>query len=304
MLDDVFEVDVELEAETDAGPVDDPVQMVSDAVPIAGVVERIDPGDLFSVCVLTVPDLGRFPIPPQFELDKQPVDLSCLESMSAAETKALISPALPDEQLQAILAAERTRDKTRNIVLKAVAAELEIRGDGFRQWVERMAANPLTCRIAALAYQCGESETVVFVPCDGGDSEEAAIRNLYESWRCWVNSTGREYLGAWDLIGVMRAITTRGVRCGVLTDGRGFGSYYGVRSPSLAWIGLAEQAGGLRVLADSLGVAPDYIPPIPSPLDVFREWRAAPGSVKLQDWVAGQLMVEREILDMSAALWV
>jgi hypothetical protein len=38
-------------------------------------------------------------------------------------------------------------------------------------------------------------------------------------------------------------------------------------------------------------------------MEVWRAYRLQPGDVRLSDWVAGQLMLEREMLMVTQGLW-
>lgn len=306
-------VECNSDADDDGGQpsLEDLFALDDEPAPDVVVIGLPGPEVWFSVAVLTVPDLSRYPIPAEFGgVEEVRVDLGNLAALSGSDTKALLQPSLPAEQLEQIYQEELNRDKPRGIVLKAIAAEQDRRGGGFESWVVAHAANPLTSQIAALAYSCGDAEPVVFGIVDGATdddpaavSEREALRQLFRAWRSFCAETGYSFLSAWDLPQVMRVVTARSVFHGMLQDGHCYSPHQPVSAASPAWLAAAEQAGGLRRVGEAVGMISAEIVEVPSPLQVFLEFRQRPGSVLLQDWASGRLSLEREILSIGQSLW-
>ena len=251
---------------------------------------ELDPcRDWFSVAVLTVPDLNRFPIPERFVADKVPVDLSDLAKSSMAETRALITATLPDEQLQEILIAERAREKPRQAVLKAVNAEIDDRGPGFEKWVSDLAGNVFQSRIVGIAWQ-GAGELHSEAP--QNDFEETLsltkLASVLEEFR--VNRPYSKFTGLH--IGVLRGILS--VRAAALGVNLNLPAFCCPIYDSLH--GVIAAAGGLRVVAEACGVARHEIAEVPTAMEVFTTFRRMPGDRQLADWAAGRLEMEREVL--------
>jgi hypothetical protein len=266
----------------------------------------------FSVCVLTVPDVDRFPLPARFAAAKQPIDLAGLADLSGGEVRKLILPSLPDEQLDQIEAAEKLREKPRQMVLTAVAAEKQDRGlpcdacghvsEQFAQWIARVSGNPLSCRIAAVAWLAGDGEIQMHAPVSL-EEELTALQRMLEDWVLFDQGFPNKHLSAWDLAETMRFITARNAGLGVLSQpGAKFPVAFCVADGS-AWRSFVAEVGGLEVAAYSLGVAVHEIPSVLTPLDVFRMWRESPGSTDLVDAAASRLMLEREMLQIVRTLW-
>jgi hypothetical protein len=263
----------------------------------------------FSVVVLTVPDVVRFPVPARFAAEKQPIDLAGLADLSGGEVRKLILPSLPDEQLDQIEAAEKSREKPRQMVLTAVQAEKMDRAlpcvtcghvsDQFSDWVTRTARNPLSCRIAAIAWQAGDGELVSFAPV-GLEEEAAALADLRVAW-AEMGSLLCRTLSSWDLNQTMAVVTARRNSLGIDCAHDDF--YPANLSHGGLWVERANAIGGLADAAAVLGVAEHEIPVVLSPVDVFRMWRLQPGSTSLLDAAASQLSLEREMLQIVRTLW-
>ena len=147
------------------------------------------------VTILTVPDVPRIAIPEEFTAAKQDVDLSGLTGMKAAEVKALVTPSLPDNQLRLLWEHENSLERPRGVSMKAIAAEIKSRGDGWLNWVLERYNAPLSCRVAAIAIGVGDAEPFVGVCRGANDSDEFDILEEY-----WSRSSGRElsgYLPSW-----------------------------------------------------------------------------------------------------------
>lgn len=317
-FDDLFEVDDDSVAVAAEESFDDVAGRVLEDVKqgIARLSGDFDPDEdrqvatWFNVTVLTVPDVDRFPIPACFGDAKQPVDLSKLAELPGGEIRKLIMPSLPDEQLAEIEAAEKSREKPRGMVLNAIAAEKHDRGvpcdacghahQGFEDWVAKTAANPLSCRIAAIAWQVGEAEVVALAPVSL-EEEAAALADLRVAWSAFSRGTGFDRLAAWDLDAVMPVVISRRLFLGTDCHHDDFLPCYQITGRE--WIGRVDAVGGLRVAAQSLGQAEHEIPYLPSPVDVFRVFRKSPGSVELSDWAAAKLTLERDLLQLVQVLW-
>lgn len=260
-----------------------------------------DPNEWFSVCVLTVPDVDRFPIPKTFSENKIPVDLSGLDELSWGDVRRLIQPSVSDDQLAEIETRERSREKPRAKVLEAITEEQSARGDGFRQWVISMGRNPLTCRISAIAYQVGTAGECVSMAIDSLDHERAALEEMAAAWHAFDNRSGFSHVAGWDLDFTLRVLSARRAGLGIHSERQDFRPCMPVSGRN--WADHVAQAGGLQVAAVSLGIASHEIPEIAGPMDVWRVWRNHPGLVELSDWCAGQLMLERELLTVTQRLW-
>ena len=266
-----------------------------------GKIDSFDPDQWFSVCVLTVPDVDRFPVPVVFSENKVAIDLSGLDELSWGDVRRLVTASVPDEQLDEIEAREKGREKPRAKVLEAVAAERVLRGDGFGEWVRSTGGNPLTCRIAAIAWQAGGAAEVVPVAPADLSQELVALRDCFAAWTAFCSDSGFDRLAGWDLDYTMRVICARRA---AMVEANGLSDF----RPCLPvsgrdWISLVAQSGGLSQGAASLGIAQCEIPEIASPMEVWRAYRLQPGDVRLSDWVAGQLMLEREMLMVTQGLW-
>jgi hypothetical protein len=283
---------------------DDMIAEEADADPcVPDVVVADDRVGWFSIVVLTVPDLERFPIPKQFAALRAPVDLSGLDELSGAEVRRLIMPSLPDEQLDEIEARERARVKPRGkFVLDAIEAERATRFDGFPHWVETTARNPLMCRIAALAYQCDGGELMSVAPATL-EEESAALEQLRAAVPDWYTSAcslNFRFAG-WDIDQSMRVLAGRFAFLCLDLPRMLRLSHLGVDGRD--WRATVDQAGGLRVAASALGIAHHEIPEIATQMDVWRVWLSQPGDVRLADWAAGQCQLERDLLQITDRLW-
>ncbi len=317
-FDDLFEVDDDSVAVAPEESFDEVAGRILNDIcdGIARNVGDFDPDDdrqvstWFNVTVLTVPDVDRFPVPACFGDSKQPVDLSKLSELPGGEIRKLIMPSLPDEQLAEIEAAEKSREKPRGMVLNAITAEKHDRGvpcdacghahQRFEDWVAKTAANPLSCRIAAIAWQVGEAEVVAHAPVSL-EEEAAALADLRVAWSTFARGSGFDRLAAWDLDAVMPVVISRRLFLGCSCSHDDFLPCY--RITGRDWIQRVDEVGGLRVAAQSLGQAEHEIPYLPSPVDVFRVFRKSPGSVELSDWAAAKLTLERDLLQLVQVLW-
>ena len=263
--------------------------------------DDLDPSEWFSVCVLTVPDVDRFPIPKRFTEDKQPADLSGLDELSWGDVRKLIQPSLPDDQLAEVAERERNRPKPRAKVLETIAAEQAARGDGFQQWVLATGRNPLMCRIAALAYQVGNRGECISFSIESLQHERAVLDELHSAWHGFERRSGFDRVAGWDIDFTMRVLSARRVALLIYSERQDFRPCLPISGGR--WAEYAAAAGGLDVAAVALGVVGHEIPEIAGPMDVWRSWRSGPGLVQLSDWVAGQLQLERELLTVTQGLW-
>jgi hypothetical protein len=230
-------------------------------------------GDLSAclfVSLLTVPDVERFPVPAEFTAEKTPVDLAGSADWSLAQVREVITPTLPDGQLEQLWANEQRRPRPRAGVMKSLTAERERRGGGFPQWVADHAGSLTRSRVAAVAWALDRGQVSVNV-CLTDDEELAAFEDL--------NSTAREDLAIWDL----QRLKLAGLRqlrldpaAGVLHEGflrtRGVSA---IESP-------AELAQALDLPLFDL----------PDACEVFAAWQAA-DVVSLTQWATDQLRLER-----------
>ena len=146
-------------------------------------------GCLF-VSFLTVPDVERFPVPPELTAGKIPVDLDGAEEWGLAQVRAVISPTLPDDQLETLWANENGRSRPRAGLMKPLSVERERRAGAYPAWVAAHASSLTRGRVAAVASALGYAEPVVEV-CLTPEDEAAAFANL----RC----VERESVAVWDL---------------------------------------------------------------------------------------------------------
>jgi len=270
--------------------------------------------DLFSVCLLTVPDVARFPLPARYSIGKVAVDLAGLAELSGGEVRKLIQPELPDDQLLEIGAAEKLREKPRQMVLAAVTSEKLARDmvcdscgqkpESFSDWVSRVARNPLSCRIAAIAWRAGESaEVVSFAPASLED-EAAALADLRVAWSQWTVTKDHirgKNIGAWDAQQVMRIVFARRLYVGF--DDRDINFHPSILRSATEWWSWAREIGGLAQVAAALGIAAHEIPHVLTDLEVYQQFTAEPGSLKLVDAAASQLQLERDLLQVLSTLY-
>jgi len=261
--------------------------------------------DLFSVCLLTVPDVARFPLPARYSIGKVAVDLAGLAELSGGEVRKLIQPELPDDQLLSIGAAEKLREKPRQMVLAAVTSEKLARDmvcdscgqkpESFSDWVSRVARNPLSCRIAAIAWRAGESAEVVSFAPASLEAEAAALADLRVAWSQW-QIPGMSTVSAWDANQVMRIVFARRLYAGF--DDRDIEFYPSRRQVAAEWWSFAKDIGGLVAAASTLGIAAYEIPYVLTDLEIYQQFTAEPGSLKLVDAAASQLQLERDLLQV------
>ena len=264
---------------------------------VADVVVSAEPW--FAVTVLTLPNTDVWPVPSQFLADKVEVDLSELAVKSMAETRALITETLPDQQLEQINEAELARDKPRQAVLKAIHAERERRGPAFTDWVKKMSANPLTCRIAGIAWGTvfeGVPRGICSHALKSADDEQIALLDLQAAFDAF-KSTDRVYpvVAGWDLQNFFDIINARRAAVGVSGQRRGslFGACY--RECGGDWIVRGEQVGGLIGVAQGFGIEHSQVPYVPELMELFC---AEPGSTQIADWAAQKLMLEVDLLNI------
>ena len=158
-----------------------------------------DLGGCLFVSFLTVPDVERFPVPPELTAGKTLVDLSGAADWGLAQVRAVIGPTLPDDQLEQLWANEIGRKRPRAGLVKPLGVERERRAGAYPAWVESHAASLTRGRIAAVASALGYAEPAVEV-CLTPDDEVAAFANL--------RSVERESVAVWDL----QALLLAGVR--------------------------------------------------------------------------------------------
>jgi len=261
---------------------------------------------LFSVCLLTVPDVARFPLPARYSTGKVCVDLAGLAELSGGEVRKLIQPELPDDQLLEIGAAEKLREKPRQMVLAAVTSEKLARDmvcdccgqkpESFSDWVSRVARNPLSCRIAAIAWRAGESaEVVSFAPASLED-EAAALADLRVAWSQWQVPASASAVCAWDANQVIRIVFARRLHAGF--DDWDIDCQPSSLVSATEWWAWAKDIGGLAQAASALGIADHEIPYVLTDLEVYQQFTAEPGSLKLVDAAASQLQLERDLLQV------
>lgn len=270
--------------------------------------------DLFSVCVLTVPDVARFPLPARYSIGKVAVDLAGLAELSGGEVRKLIQPELPDDQLLEIGAAEKLREKPRQMVLAAVTSEKLARDmvcdscgqkpESFSDWVSRVARNPLSCRIAAIAWRAGESAEVVSFAPASLEEEAAALADLRVAWSQWTVTKDHirgKNIGAWDAQQVMRIVFARRLYVGIDCQHSDFNP--SILRSAVEWWSWARDIGGLAQVAAALGIAAHEIPHVLTDLEVYQQFTAEPGSLKLVDAAASQLQLERDLLQVLSTLY-
>ena len=270
-----------------------------------GVAAGLSPW--FSLAVLTVPDLDRFPVPKEFDAEKIPVDLTNISTMTMGEVRQLITSTLPPGQLESIYLVETYRDKPRPAVLKAIASERAARAPGFESWVVEKSRNPLMCRVAAVAWRSESQSVVVHAP--AAPEEEAAaladLRRDFDLHRTRCRGNYWPAMAALDLQWEMQVVTARRQRLGMDNSGDDFRPVEEVCAAG--WgnvIRSSLQADRpLALVAESLGVPAHDIPDVPSVMRVFLEWRESPGSVQLQDWCANKLALESDLLRIIRRLW-
>lgn len=282
---------------------------VVEASPAAvDVVDDMDGGDQvvdvlvfpepwFAVTVLTLPNTDVWPIPAEFAADKVKVDLAGLEEKSMADTRALITETLPDKQLEEITERELARDKPRQAVLKATHAERERRGPRFANWVKSMAANPLTCRIAGIAWATvfdGVPRGICSHAVASREDEVSVLSDLRVAVESYRQGQGHRYrvyptFCSWDLQAVFDVINTR--LSALRLSSELFGPCY--RRTGGDWIARGEQVGGLIGVAQGFGIEHSQVPYVPELMELFC---AEPGSTQIADWAAQKLMLEVDLL--------
>ncbi len=283
--------------EQEAGAVEALPAVVEDGGDEVGdVVESSEPW--FAVTVLTLPNTSVWPVPAEFVADKVEVDLSELAAKSMAETRSLITETLPDQQLEQINEAELARDKPRQAVLKAIHAERERRGPAFANWVKKMSENPLTCRIAGIAWGTvvdGVARDIRSYAVRSAADEWTVLECLWMAFRAFKPPTDRLYpvVASWDLQAVFDIVNARcaGVGC----DGPWKGSFFGpcYREHGGDWVARGQQVGGLIGVAQGFGIEHSQVPYVPELMELFC---AEPGSTQVADWAAQKLMLEVDLL--------
>ena len=222
------------------------------------------------VSLLTVPDVTRFDVPDEFTAEKTAVDLDGSADWGLAQVREVITPALPDAQLEELWTQEHKRPRPRAGVLKSLTAERDRRGGGFPQWVESHAYSLTRSRVAAVAVAVDRNPPEVDV-CLDDDEELAALR-------AWAE-VPRESLAMWDL----RQLKLAGIRQ-LRLDPRAAALHSGfLRTCDLrADVDVAELAAAVDLpFVDS-----------PAACDVFAAWQRADVQA-LADWVRQRLVLER-----------
>lgn len=302
----VAEGDAESSAEAEVAAADDPGTILN----LPAGYSPVMAGGLspwFSVAVLTVPDLDRFPVPKEFDAEKVPVDLADMPTMTMGEVRRLITATLPHGQLESIYLAEISRDKPRPAVLKAIASERADRGPGFENWVLEHARHPLMCRVAAVAWRSESQSVVVHAPATL-EEEAAALSDLRRDFDLHRTRCRGNYwpaMAALDLQLEMQVVTARRQKLGIENSGDDFRPVEEVCAAG--WLSHIRTASvpdrPLCLVAESLGVPAHDIPDVPSVMRVFLEWRENPGSVALQDWCVNKLTLESDLLRIIRNLW-
>ena len=304
---DVFGADV-FGAVPEGADLDDAVAdgfAAGDPVEFAG--PELRPGDVirsdawFVFSLLTVPDVDRFPVPAEFSAACEPVDLSGLAGLSAADTRRLIQPALSDEQLQIVKSAELARDKPRGMVMRAIEAAEHERADRFPAWVRGMAANPLTCRVAAVGWMTGHDGLPDGEVC--GPHEYSQLVELLGRWREWCQRLGFRVVAAVDVDWVLRVLTARLAYYGLTVEAQELRAAEVVQLPPAFGIAKADAGLTLWQLAEAVGVDLFESSPLPSELGVWQIWRDDPAAVVLADWAASRVDLEAAILRQACGLW-
>jgi len=276
-LDDIFR-----DVAGDGGqPEPEEVQQVQPSL-VADAVESDWPsacefaGDLSGclfVSLLTVPDVSRYPVPAEYTADKTAVDLTGSADWGLAQVRDVITPTLPDAQLEELWANEQNRPRPRAGVLKSLTAERERRGGGFPAWVERHASSLTRARVAAVACAVDRQPVQVDV-CLDDDEELAALQSLGS------DSVGApESLAMWDL----QRLKLAGIRQLRLDPQAG-----------PLHVGFLRTCD-LRAVTDAAELAAAVDLPVcdvPTACEVFAAWRAADVEA-LAQWAADQLRLER-----------
>ena len=231
-------------------------------------------GCLF-VSLLTVPDVGRFEVPAEFTAEKTAVDLDGSAEWSLAQMREVITPALPDAQLEELWSNEQRRPRPRAGVLKSLTAERERRGGGFPQWVGSHAASLTRARVAAVAFAMDRNPPEVDM-CLDDDEKLAALRAWAE---LSAGAVRRESLAMWDL----QQLKLAGIRQLRLDPQAG-----AIHSGFL-------RTCDLRAVADAAELAAAVDLPeveLPSACDVFAAWQRADVQA-LATWVRERFVLER-----------
>lgn len=175
------------------------------------------------VTLLTVADVERYPVPVIVpDEEAKPIDLAMVQKASAREVRDLVTPTLPDVQLQALLEIEQNRTKPRKWAMDALQAEVVRRGDAscgkcgqplesVAAHLQRLAADPYCSRIVAAAVAVGIDEptakTLVDVADEGAADAEAKLID-------WVLSeVGSRDVAAWDAVRQWQSLSVRALRC-------------------------------------------------------------------------------------------
>lgn len=249
----------------------------------------------FSIAIITVPDLERWPLPAEFSANKVPVDLAGLEAKSMAETRALITETLPDDQLETINEAELKREKPRQAVLKCIHAERERRGPGFANWVAKQSLNPLTCRIAGIAWgvTAGSLSLTQLAPVNAVEEAEAlgALVAAFDEFRSVSHLLTFPKLAALDVDWTMKVIGARRIALGLDCDESDFKPVQWVTAGN--WLNHIEAVGSISNAAHGFGIQHQLIPYVPELMEVYC---TAAGSVDLSDWAASKLLLELDLL--------
>lgn len=266
--------------------------VVSDDGDAESVDVLVYPEPWFAVTVLTLPNTDVWPVPSQFVADKVEVDLSELAVKSMAETRSLITETLPDQQLEQINEAELARDKPRQAVLKAIHAERERRGPAFADWVKKMSANPLTCRIAGIAWGTvvdGVARGICSHALRSAVDEQIVLYDLQVAFAAFRQGCQSfPEIGSWDIPALCQVLRARSAAVGVCLD---FGAYF--RRGGHSWVEHGQQVGGLIGVAQGFGIEHSQVPYVPELMELFC---AEPGSTQVADWAAQKLMLEVDLL--------
>lgn len=245
----------------------------------------MDTSNWLWVSLLLVPDVARFPVPEEFTQDKQAVDISEAYRMTAAEVKVLVTPTLPDGQLEVLHAAELDRPKPRTVALKAIEAERNRRGAGYCNWVQQHSTVVTRCRIAGMAMARGMGDVQVFA-CEWSESEQEEVDGreigmLEEFWR-----QDRSHLAAWDRATTETVLRIRSIyhNC----DGRTHNSFF-AHAPDFREIGstaVTELAGALGIVEAAR---------LPNACEVFEAFYGG-DRTGLEAFCEDQLIVERDVI--------
>lgn len=191
-------------------------------------------GDCLYFDIETVPDDARVKL-----LNLEPLpEVAAVEEMSACpiprdfialttekQTAWLKERHPPEDWLQQVEFAERSREKPRETLLKAIASkrgEHDRIAEAVEQRIKQLSTNPLTCRIVALSVAIGLDDPR-FMVCHTIDAEREALEAFWQAAAVTAQVVGYNVRG-FDVPTILARSVALGVKPTTQFDLRKYGS--------------------------------------------------------------------------------